>query len=47
MHEFIICMSVIVLAVATTTSVLLVLIGAAEGFADLIDHGHDDRHDDE
>ena len=43
MHEFILCMFVIVLSVLVTTLVLLVLIGAVEGIIDLIDHGHDDE----
>ena len=43
MHEFILCMFVIVLSVFVTTSVILVLIGAVEGVANLIEHRHDDE----
>ena len=44
MHEFILCMFVIVLSVFVPTAVLLVLIGAVEGVADLIDH-HGGNHE--
>lgn len=44
MHEFILCMFVIVLSVFATTAVLLVLIRAVEGVADLIDH-HGGNHE--
>ena len=44
MHEFILCMATIVLSVLVPTAVLLVLIRAVEGVADLINH-HGGNHE--
>lgn len=44
MHEFILCMATIVLSVFVPTAVLLVLICAVEGVADLINH-HGGNHE--
>ncbi len=44
MHEFILCLTVIVLLVSVTTAALLGLIGMVEGVADLIDH-HGGNHE--